>query len=218
MRKIPQRVIRFGLNGTSDIKPEKLEFDSGQMPHFEIDGIAFAPKLPGIHNVYNVLAAVGAARAMGIGLSACAEAINSFRPEGMRSEVLQKGGVTLLVDCYNANPASMRKALETLARMNSGGKRIAVLGDMLELGEASLEFHSEIGRTARSLGIDLVFGFGPLSRNIVDTFGDGSLHFDTKEELTKKLIETIKTGDIVLFKGSRGMVLEEVVNSVENVL
>ncbi len=119
----------------NDIRPITLEFDSAQMPHFKIDNHDVTPHIPGIHNVYNILAAYAVAQALGIDSANAVAAINGFQPEGMRSEVLHKNGLTLLVDCYNANPASTRIALETLARIKGDGRRIAVLGDMLELGD-----------------------------------------------------------------------------------
>jgi UDP-N-acetylmuramyl pentapeptide synthase len=86
---------------------------------------------------------------------------------------------------------------------------------MLELGPQSVKYHEEIGHSAKELGIDFIFGFGLQAKYIVDRFGNFGRHFDTKEGLIKSLMEIIKTGDIVLFKGSRGMALEEVVEALK---
>jgi UDP-N-acetylmuramoyl-tripeptide--D-alanyl-D-alanine ligase len=216
--KINHQVIRFGLNRENDISPRDLEFDDQQLAGFRVANHIFELKLPGIHNVYNALAAYAAAHALGIDTALAVDAINSFRPQAMRSEVVQAGGVTLLIDCYNANPASTRYALETLSRIRSSGRRIAVLGDMLELGQESRIFHEEIGKLARTLKIDNIFGFGPNSKFTVANFGDGGFYFGEKEGLIKQLREMLGDGDVVLFKGSRAMVLEEVVDAIKNTM
>jgi len=156
------------------------------------------------------------AQALGINSAVAVAALNGFQPEGMRSEVIHKNGLTLLVDCYNANPASTRIALETLARIKGDGRRIAILGDMLELGDDASLYHKQIGELAVKLGIDYVFAIGPLSQNIARIFGSNGFHFDTNDDLTKSLVEFVEKGDMLLFKGSRGMALEEVVNVLIN--
>jgi UDP-N-acetylmuramoyl-tripeptide--D-alanyl-D-alanine ligase len=212
------QILKFGLERGNDVRPSDLSFDSSQMPRFSLKRQAFSLQIPGIHNLYNALAAYAASIALGIDKEIAAEAINSFRPEALRSEIIDLNGISLVVDCYNANPVSMSFAIEMLSRMNCRGRRIAVLGDMLELGEQSVGFHEEIGDQARELKIDFLFAFGPLSHNIVGHFGLNGRHFEDKQKLSKSLIETIKTGDIILFKGSRGMALEEVVEEVKKTL
>jgi UDP-N-acetylmuramoyl-tripeptide--D-alanyl-D-alanine ligase len=216
--KVRQRIIRFGLGQNNDIRATGLEFDDDQMPNFQVGNHSIELHLPGIHNVYNALAAYAIAIAAGIDSSHAIKAINLFYPQGMRSEIIHHGGLTFLIDCYNANPTSTKYALETLSRMRCGGRRVAVLGDMLELGENSREFHEEIGDIARALKIDNIFGFGPLTIYATEHFGEGAFHFSEKEGLIKKLEETLGNGDVVLFKGSRGMVLEEVVDRLKNSL
>ncbi len=210
--------MSFGLGTNNDIMPTFIEFDSNQMPMFRVGDTQFASRLPGMHNVYNVLAAFAVSRVLGIPEKQAADTINSFKAQDMRSEILHVNGVTLLVDCYNANPASTKYALETLSKMRSNGHRIAVLADMLELGEAAREYHEEIGEIARRLGIKYLFALGPLSRSTVESFGPGGLHFDSSDALLERLSNTIDVGDIVLFKGSRGMVLEKVVEAVKDKL
>jgi UDP-N-acetylmuramoyl-tripeptide--D-alanyl-D-alanine ligase len=215
---IGRDLLRFGLEENNDVRPTGLRFDNARMPQFTIGGHEITLRMPGLHNVYNALAAYAVARALGIDGKDAAAAIGAFHPEGMRSEVVSQNGVTMIVDCYNANPASMAYALETLAQMNCDGRRIAVLGDMLELGEQSVLYHEETGRQARELGIDQVFGFGLHAKYITDRFGNGGWHFENKAGLSKILLETVKIGDIILFKGSRGMALEEVVDTLKKSL
>jgi len=211
-------ILKFGAGAHNDIKPETLRFDDACMSSFKLNGREIKMRMPGMHNLYNALAAFAASKALGIDATQAIDAINGFRPQEMRSEVIDIDGITMIVDCYNANPASMSFALETLSQMKCHGRRIAVLGDMLELGEQSAEYHKAIGQKARELGIDLIFGFGPETKYIIDRFGKGGMYFESKEELSARLLDIIKTGDIILFKGSRGMALEEVVEKLKKSL
>jgi len=218
LREISIQTIRFGIGAHNDVKPGGLELDGLQFSHFNINGERVHLRLPGLHNVYNALAAWAVASAMDIEPSQAAAAINKFHTEGMRSEVVTLNDVTLVIDCYNANPVSTKSALETLAGMECRGRRMAVLGDMLELGEEGVSYHEEIGQLARRLKIDVILGFGPLARHIIESFGDGGFHFGTKEGLINRLIQTVNKGDVILFKGSRGMALEEVVDGLRKSL
>ncbi len=218
LKKANLNIIKFGLAPSNDIFPSELEYDNDQKPHFKIDKYDFHPNLPGIHNVYNILAAMGVAKALNTDMKKAAEAINAFVPEGMRSEIVHVGGMTLLIDCYNANPTSMKFALETLSKINTSGRKIAILADMLELGEHASDYHKEIGSFAKNNGIDIVLAYGPLSKGIIEGFGKSGRHFTSKPELIKILTNYIKPDDAILFKGSRGMALEEVVKEIRGKL
>ncbi|MDQ4041874.1 MAG: UDP-N-acetylmuramoyl-tripeptide--D-alanyl-D-alanine ligase [Actinomycetota bacterium] len=158
------------------------------------------------HNLLNTLAAVGAALAAGV------------RPQGhveprfssLRGEVVElAGGVTVVNDCYNANPMSMRAALKHLAE-TPAERRLAVLGTMAELGEGSADFHREIGEEASALGIDVLVTVGELALPYAETFG-GELHqVGSPEEAGAVLEEIAAPGDRVLVKGSRSVGLERV--------
>ena len=217
MGKIRQgdyEIIRFGLSSDNDIYPQDLTFDKNQLPSFKIAGTPVRSNLPGIHNVYNILAAFAASKTSGILPEPAAVAIARYRPDEMRSEVISKREITFIIDCYNANPVSMKYALDTLAKMECKGRRIAVLGDMLELGERSRKYHQQIGAYASEKGIDNVFCYGPLARVIAETFGQGAFHFEEQVKLAEHLLKKIVKGDTVLFKGSRGMALENIANRV----
>ncbi|HBC46613.1 MAG TPA: UDP-N-acetylmuramoyl-tripeptide--D-alanyl-D-alanine ligase [candidate division Zixibacteria bacterium] len=218
LKKTTRKVLRFGIGTGNDIRPSAIEFDNRQMSMIRMDDVVLTPNLPGIHNVYNALAAFAVARALDIPSDEAAMAINFFKAEDMRSEVFRKNGVTLLIDCYNANPASTKYALETLSKMRSEGHHIAVLGDMLELGKSGRAYHEEIGDAARRLKIDYLLALGPLSKYTVASFGQGGIHFENIEALLERLLKIINTGDIILFKGSRGMVLENAVDAVKSSL
>jgi UDP-N-acetylmuramoyl-tripeptide--D-alanyl-D-alanine ligase len=207
-------IIRFGMSRDNDVCPQDLTFDKNQLPSFKISGIPVRSNLPGVHNVYNILAAFAVSKAAGIPPEQAAEVIARFQPEEMRSELIKKKGITFIIDCYNANPVSMKYALDTLAGMECKGRRIAVLGDMLELGERTEMYHREIGLYASEKGIDSLYCYGSLTRVSAESFGDKAYHFDEQEKLAGRLLKDIIRGDIVLFKGSRGMALENIANQV----
>jgi UDP-N-acetylmuramoyl-tripeptide--D-alanyl-D-alanine ligase len=129
---------------------------------------------------------------------------------GHRWNVIERdGNITYVNDAYNANPTSMEVSLKTFAKMECKGRKIAVLGDMFELGEKCGELHSRVGEVADVLPIDFVFTVGELSRSIFDRVGEGKrMHFETVEDAREYLADFLKSGDAVLLKASRGMRLE----------
>ncbi|WP_025707228.1 glutamate ligase domain-containing protein, partial [Paenibacillus graminis] len=150
------------------------------------------------------------------------EGLSKLKLTGMRIEMMQAAsGLTMLNDAYNASPTSMRAAIDVLQAMKCVGKRIAVLGDMLELGPDEALFHEEIGSYLDPAQTDLVFTFGPLSAHIArkaeERFGPERVFaFTDKKELTAALTGQIDPRDVVLFKASRGMRLEEVLHSLND--
>ena len=212
-RKVDKKACRirtFGLGEQNEIRPESLTFDEKQLPKFSVGDIDVRSNLPGIHNVYNLLAAIAVSRVLGIDSLTTADALSGYSSKDLRSEIVSKKGITFIVDCYNANPVSMKYAIDTLSAMNCRGRRIAVLGDMLELGKNSDDYHREIGRYARKKAIDAVFCHGPLSRHIAESFGENACHFPDKKEMSHRISNFLKSGDIALFKASRGIALEQV--------
>lgn len=169
----------------------------------------------GVHNVYNALAAMCVGFLLGIGPEKMQEGLLAFQNAAMRQNIYQKNGITIIDDCYNANPDSMKAALKVLA--GKEGKKIAVLGDMLELGSYSQLGHNEVGACARQLGIDLVLCYGEESRYIAEGFVKNrdphqkAAYFSDKEMLAQCLKSQLCPGDVVLFKGSRGMKMEELI-------
>ena len=167
-------------------------------------------RVPGEHNARNALAAATAALALQVPLDTIARALENFG--GVAGRLQRKDGLhgsTLIDDTYNANPASMRAALEVLAQ--AMGKRLFVLGDMGELGAGAAQFHREIGIAARELGIEKMFAMGALSAGAVQEFGAGARHFDNVEALYGALDKELDEQTIVLVKGSRFMKMERVV-------
>lgn len=171
----------------------------------------------GIHHVYNALAAMAVGYVTGVDPAAAAAALENYVPAGMRQNLVQVGGVQVIEDCYNASPDSMRAALRTLGRLPAK-HRYAVLGDMLELGEYAKEAHIRVGKMAAENGLDGVLAYGSDAAYIVEAAKAAGLEnarlFDTKEALAHALAQQVQPGDGVLFKGSRGMHLEDVMHTV----
>ena len=163
------------------------------------------------HNLLNTLAAVAAARAVGVR----PEGHVDVRFSGLRGErVALARGATVVNDCYNANPLSMRAALHDLASQEPAGRRVAVLGDMLELGPAEREHHGAVGAYAAAAGVDLLIAVGPRSAAMLDTFA-GEAHGVADAAAAATLAsELVGAGDVVLVKASRGVGLEVVTEAL----
>jgi UDP-N-acetylmuramoyl-tripeptide--D-alanyl-D-alanine ligase len=161
--------------------------------------------IPGLHNVRNALAAAASAHAVGVSAKAIGEGLAAFRPYVGRLQVKQAlGGATVIDDSYNANPDSVRAAIDVLAACQ--GPTVLVLGDMGELGEHGADSHREIGLYARSKGISNLLALGDAMRHAVEAFGPGARLFADVDELAGNV-----SGRTVLVKGSRFMKMERVV-------
>jgi UDP-N-acetylmuramoyl-tripeptide--D-alanyl-D-alanine ligase len=161
--------------------------------------------IPGLHNVRNALAAAACAFAAGVPPKAIGEGLSAFRPYTGRLQVKQaRGGATLIDDTYNANPDSVRAAIDVLA--SCPGPTVLVLGDMGEVGEHGPDFHREVGAYAKSKGISSLVALGEATRHAVEAFGPGARHFERVEDLLPAV-----AGSSILVKGSRFMKMERVV-------
>ena len=161
------RLLTFGFQSESKFRGEGLVLDQEGCGHFLLNNtIPIDLKIPGKHNAYNALAAAALGQHLGVDDDAIGSALSNFRPFSRRSEVVRLGQVTVINDSYNANPGSMRAALEMLAEME-GQRKVVLLGDMLELGPSGLQLHVEIGQIAAEVA-DLVFTTGALGQHIAD--------------------------------------------------
>ena len=194
------------------------ELDDGM--RFVVSGFGhrfelFVPVL-GRHTVYNTLAAVTAALLLKVPPETIQAQISSFHNTGMRQKIYERDGFTIIEDCYNAGPESTEAALEILAgfRSRTNGRCIAVLGDMLELGNRSAAEHYRIGRIAATKA-DVLYTYGINAERMVSGAITGGMkqklieHFDTHEDLAHMLKMRARPGDVILFKGSRGMRMEK---------
>lgn len=170
----------------------------------------------GDHNVINALVALAVAKEFGVAESDAVKALSEYRGIAMRQQVTKKDGIIYIDDSYNASPDSMKAGLSVLAQTKAK-RRIAVLADMLELGENAAEYHRQVGEYAGSSMVDELVLFGELAKNIgygAEQYVKNITAFSTREELVDYLCNTLIEGDAVLFKGSRGMKLNEVVDAL----
>ncbi|TXK72090.1 UDP-N-acetylmuramoyl-tripeptide--D-alanyl-D-alanine ligase [Paenibacillus sp. N3.4] len=216
------RRFRFGSGVGNDLFPTDIRMDADGT-YFRINSPGYPElyiPLLGTHNVINALAAVAIGEAYGVQPELIAAGLRSLQMTSMRIEKLTAAsGLTVLNDAYNASPASMRAAIALTEELRGFGRKILVLGDMLELGEHEEQFHREIGAMLSPERIDYVITFGRLGRLIADEAApnypkEHVRAFDDKEQLCAELAELTRATDIVLVKGSRGMRLEQVVQAL----
>lgn len=170
----------------------------------------------GIHMVTAALGAAAVGMALGLSDSQIADGIASYAPVGSRSRIIKSGGFTIIDDCYNANPTSTSAALRSLCLLS--GRRVAILGDMGELGECAEKLHYDTGVFAAKQGVDLVLACGELSAQTVkgaSEAGASALWFESKEALISALPSLIKGGDAVLVKASHSRRFEDVVEALK---
>jgi UDP-N-acetylmuramoyl-tripeptide--D-alanyl-D-alanine ligase len=177
---------------------------------------AFFLPLPGRHNVANALAATAVALSFGLTVREIATGLQNLPPLEKRLRFMEEHGLTIIDDTYNASPQSVRNALEVMAGME-GRRRIAVLGDMLELGEFSAEAHRKIGEILGDYGCAALFAYGPRSAETAaaaTAAGVFSCHYLEQEALVRDLQAYVTEGDILLVKGSRGMQMENIIKQL----
>ncbi len=199
----------FGEGGDVELR-ERRDDGSIVVAHGGVE-MLLRPSFSQAHNLINLLAAVAAARALG----ATPRGVVEVRFSAMRGQRIElPGGVVLIDDCYNANPMSMRAAIDDLAE-TAPARRVAVLGDMLELGAGSPALHREIGERAAERGIELLVTVGELARELVTPAFTGESHATPDAAAAAELLPSLlRDGDTVLVKGSRGVGLERVAERV----
>lgn len=183
--------------------------------HFPEECCRIHEPIPGVHNIYNACAAACVGRMMGLTNAEICAGIAAAKTIAGRTNLITLGDVLLIDDCYNANPASMKASLDVLSQAD--GRRIAVLGDMGELGENERALHHEVGAYAAAAGIDLLFGCGELSKELVSGAKEGGIevhYFPEREALTEQLLSAIKPGDTILVKASHFMEFPKIVDAV----
>ena len=203
----PGASLTFGIERPADIRASGIEDLGAAGVRFDLNGQRVSSRLLGRHNVYNVLAAVAAIRTLGIEPERTLAAIARLRPSSMRGIVSETEGVTVIDDCYNANPAAMAAMLDVL-RCTAAERRIAVLGEMRELGSESSAFHRLIGRAVSDSGVDHLIAVGGDAAEIAAAAGIDAEFCASPHEAGRALAALVKPGDAVLLKASRGVGLE----------
>lgn len=241
------QVVRFGLGDACDVRAESIRLDDAGRVRFAAfldacggatgpiepaaaaraiaEGVEVALPLIGRHNVYNALAALAVARRLGVDLKTAASGMSAAQPSPMRLELFEApGDITVLADCYNASPASMTAALQTLAELSVRGRRVAVLGEMLELGALSLGEHLRVGRQAADAGVDMLVTVGEGATSIASGALKHGLpsrawvSFRDAEGAAASIRSLLSSGDAVLVKASRAVGLERVIEALTEVM
>lgn len=210
--------LSFGIEKPADFRATRIVEDGLHGVRFclqwEGEGVDVNVPLLGRHNVLNVVAAIAAAQTFGIHPRQSRDALAAFHPPKMRGEMLDLNGVTIVNDCYNSNPRALSFMLDALGKTPARGRRIAVLGEMLELGPASPQLHREAGQQAAAVVNYLVAVRGDARYFLEGATAAGmdpshTAYFDTAQEAGEHVASMVQPGDVVLLKASRGVKLED---------
>ena len=205
--------ITFGMQNEADVRAEQVEFTQ-EGSRFVCDAVEFRTSLAGTHGVLNILAGLAVARACGILSANLQDAVATFTTGKMRGERTTERGITVWNDCYNSNPEALRAMIDVLSA-ETAARRIAVIGEMLELGQSAEPLHRGMGSYLAGRGIDVVIGIRGAARFTVDEAvraglsGSAAYFFDDPVEAGRLLRRILRRGDAVLFKGSRAVRVEK---------
>jgi len=209
------RVAGWSDRADADLRPGNAHADAEGRHAFDWRGQPVRLALSGRHAVVDALLALAVAEELGVSPAAAAQGVSGVAGSAMRNEVRRMGGLTLLVDCYNANPPSVKAALAVLGAREAA-RRVAVLGTMLELGPASPELHAEVLRRALAGGLDLVVATGAFAEVAREAAPDGRLVAAASwEEAYPELRSRLRGDELVLLKASRGVGLEGILPLLE---
>jgi UDP-N-acetylmuramoyl-tripeptide--D-alanyl-D-alanine ligase/murE/murF fusion protein len=213
------KVITFGIEQPADVKAEAIRTENGQtifMVEYGNERHEYILPMVGRHNVENALAAISAGFALGMKAEKIREGLLNLEATKMRFECQEVGPWHVVNDAYNASPMSMKAAIETLSELVKEGRKIAVMGDMLELGEVEEEAHRQVGRELSQHGFAAVVTRGKLGALIAEGAKETGIAeaytCESHEEAAARLKEILQPGDTVLFKGSRGMAMEKIID------
>ncbi len=216
------KVVTFGTVEDADVRAVEMSEEGFRGSYFNLTGGARVQlPLPGRYNVMNALAAAAVGYVLGVPEEDIAAGLTGYTGRELRSRVVVDGrGVTFFVDCYNSSPRAAKAALDVVASAPADGRRVAVLGDMLELGASAEEAHRDVGGYAAEVGLDAVVGVGVGGGQIAEgaraggMSGEAALSFHDRDELAHFLAAWLEPGDVVLLKASRAVRLETVLNEL----
>jgi UDP-N-acetylmuramoyl-tripeptide--D-alanyl-D-alanine ligase len=217
----PRKKLCFGTGEHNDVRAESIiSDDSGTRCDIVAGSRRITAVIPayGQHMVYAALAGASVGMKLGLTDEEIAAGIASYKTVGRRASVLDTGFVTLIDDCYNANPDSMKCALDSMAKLS--GRKVCILGDMLELGGNSPALHRAVGEYAAENGAELILTVGSMAENIsagAAQKGARSEHFSTVEELISALPGCLRAGDTVLVKASHSMKFENISEAIKTI-
>ncbi|MCA9471811.1 MAG: UDP-N-acetylmuramoyl-tripeptide--D-alanyl-D-alanine ligase [Nitrospirales bacterium] len=226
-RKAKCRVLSYGFSSHAQVRASDVDTDRrGSCFRLHLPertrSIQVQLRVPGQHNISNALAGAAVGHALGVSGADIARGLSKTRPASMRSEIYRVQGVTYLYDCYNANPASMKAAIDLLMELSQGQRSIAVLGEMRELGKGESAFHREIGRYAARKNISCLLTCGPLGKELAAGARRNGMPassvfaLDEVIDAARTLKRLVRPRDVVLLKASRGVQLENVLDFMDS--
>ena len=214
------RTIKVGYDKVFDYYSENISLYEDSIEYNVVEGNkSFDQRIqigvPGKHNILNSLLAVACCRNLGMEITDIAKGFENLEATSMRLDIIKAKGYTIINDCYNASPDSMKAALDVQADMKSI-RKIAVLGTMKELGKEAFNAHKEVGEYARIRGVDFLISIGEHKEAYRDGYNCDScfIHFNSTEEAVEYIKNTLRDGDLILFKASRAMKFETIVNAI----
>ncbi len=213
-RNLP--VVFYGFSSRCEVRPKNVIIDQVKGISFEVDDYTFRLTMPGKHFIYSALPAIYIGRRCGLSDDLIADALLSQQPVSMRGAIEMRNGVRFILDCYNANPSSMKSGIAYLADITKPQKRVVIVGDMLELGSYSKRLHLELGKHIADASVKKMLAVGEFASYIAEGAKKAglpakSIHLATDSEKAAVIAHSIvKEGDTVLLKGSRGIHLETV--------
>jgi UDP-N-acetylmuramoyl-tripeptide--D-alanyl-D-alanine ligase len=220
------RVVSFGLSRSAEVRATAVVADPRRGTAFRLTlpgrtrGARVILRAHGAHNLSNALAAAAVGHCLALSGAVIVRGLARFRPATMRSQVRRWGDLRIINDCYNANPVSMKAAIDLLMHLGVGGRTMAVLGDMLELGPESPALHREVGAYLAERGVEYLIACGMLGRGFADGAREAGMGPDRVREAPDApaaaaiLTTMLRAGDVILVKGSRGMRMERVIEAL----
>ncbi len=213
-----ENYVSFGITHAATFEPEKIERENNTGATVTLEGHRFRLPLFGEHQVYNLLAGYAVTRTLGYTFDNVDTEAITFGTAPMRGQTVTHREVTFIADCYNANPESVRLGLKSFALAKAKGRKIVILGDMLELGALAQEYHRQIGAMLAQQPFDLAVGVGPMSKSLIAAAAEAGAasaklqHYGDAASAAAAMKSLFKAGDLVYIKGSRGIGLEVILN------
>ncbi|MGN0162318.1 MAG: UDP-N-acetylmuramoyl-tripeptide--D-alanyl-D-alanine ligase [Candidatus Ornithomonoglobus sp.] len=219
----PYRVVKYGLDPANDVYAKDIENNGRSGVEFTVvyDGGEFraAVTQPGVHNVYNALAAVCAGFHFGVSVEECIKGLKECEYTSQRLEIIEHNGIEIINDCYNSSPDSIRAALKVL-KASAKSNKLAILGDVLEMGDFAEKAHYDLGKDVAESGIDMLITAGENAARIAEGAKDSGFDnvkvYETTEDAAQAIDGLVKSGDSVLVKASHGMHFEKITEAIKS--
>ncbi|MDL2310546.1 UDP-N-acetylmuramoyl-tripeptide--D-alanyl-D-alanine ligase [Peptostreptococcaceae bacterium OttesenSCG-928-C18] len=216
---LPERTFTYGMSRGNDYRIEPLNYDSSGVT-FTLEDHLYTIPLLGYHQIYNGAISIIISEFFGLDYSTIAKGLKDIDLTGMRNELINLNGFDILNDSYKSNPQSLDSCLETIYSLEDYNRKIAIIGDMLELGSKEVSIHEKVGENLNPDKVDFLFTVGDLAKNIYNSAKNNfpeehAIHFDSRDALIKNIVKYIIPNTLIMVKASRAMHLEYVVDALK---